>query len=347
MSERTSRPVDAERVGELLGAAVEKVEVIDESAGSANRLRLRVSYRERGLGLPERIFMKRNLVDFSFPPEMYSTEVRIYRDVLPGLPIERPEVYAIDSADDDVEFTILMEDLSNQPGTRVGFVLDEVGPDAVDGLLETLSVLHSAWWGGDRLSRELPWLKPPTQNAAMRFWADVGPRLTHRHLQRGHRAEMVDPARWPEHEWWPAYRRLLEVDETGPHTLLHGDVHASNVYYRDSGPGGLLDWQLALRGCWALDVTYLVITALSPRDRRTHERALIRSYLDRLSAHGVDAPTFDDAWRRYRQNVLYGVMMWLITPNGVHTDDAQRAFLLRCLTAADDLDTMDALRRPV
>lgn len=342
--ETVNRPVDAERMSELLGVEVAKVDVVDETAGSANRLRLRVSYGRHESALPERIFMKRNLADFSFPPEMYSTEVRIYRDVLPNLKIEQPGVYAIDASGDDVEFTILMEDLSVRPDTRVGFVLDDVGADDVDGLLETLSVLHSAWWGGDRLTRELPWLKPPTQNAAMRFWADVGPRLVHRHLQRGHRAEMVDPVRWPEHEWWPAYQRLLEADETGPHTLLHGDVHASNVYYCDSGPGGLLDWQLALRGCWALDVTYLLTTALSPQDRRAHEKDLIRSYLDRLGAHGVDAPSFDDAWLRYRQNVLYGVMMWLITPNGVHTDAAQRAFLDRCLTAADDLDTMQALQ---
>ena len=153
MSEQSSRPVDAERIGKLLGADVEKVELLDESAGSANRLRLRVTYREHGRGLPEFVFMKRNLVDFSFPPEMYSTEVKIYRDVLPGLAIEKPEVYAIETADDDVEFTILMEDLGTRPGTRVGFVLDDVGPDAVDGLLETLSVVHSSWWGGERLSR--------------------------------------------------------------------------------------------------------------------------------------------------------------------------------------------------
>ena len=82
----------------------------------------------------------------------------------------------------------------------------------------------------------------------------------------------------------------------------------------------------------------------SRRRRRSHGRALLGSYLDRLRAHGVDAPAFDDAWRRYRQNVLYGVLMWLITPDGVHTDEAQRAFLLRCLTAAEELETMDALR---
>jgi hypothetical protein len=36
--------------------------------------------------------------------------------------------------------------------------------------------------------------------------------------------------------------------------------------------------------------------------------------------------------------------MWLITPDGVHTDAAQVEYLGRCLAAADDLETMEALR---
>jgi aminoglycoside phosphotransferase (APT) family kinase protein len=342
---RTSddRRVDAGRLSKLLGVQVGAVEIVDESSGSANRLRLRVRYEKDQPRLPERLFLKRHLADFNFPTEMYSTEVRIYRDVLPRTPIEQPTVYAIDSDPSDVEFTIVMDDLSARSDTRVGFVLDPATPDDVDGLLETLAVLHSTWWGGDRVSKEFPWLTTPKTNAPMQFWAEVGPRLTRRHLSRGHRADLVDEIRWPQNEWWPAFDRLLDANETGPHTLLHGDVHASNIYYRDNGPGGLLDWQLALRGCWALDVTYLLITALTPADRRAHEVDLLRGYLDRLRAAGVEAPAFEEAWLRYRQNVLYGVLMWLITPDGVHTEDAQRCFLQRCLTAAEDMETMRAL----
>ena len=118
------REVDAARLSRLLGVAVTDVEVLDETAGSANRMRLRLTYAEATSALPEVMFLKRNLADFSFPAEMYSTEVRIYRDVLPGLGIEQPAVYAIEAADDDVAFTILMEDLGTRPGARVGYVLD-------------------------------------------------------------------------------------------------------------------------------------------------------------------------------------------------------------------------------
>jgi aminoglycoside phosphotransferase (APT) family kinase protein len=83
-------------------------------------------------------------------------------------------------------------------------------------------------------------------------------------------------------------------------------VHAGNVFYADGGTrGGLLDWQLSLRGNWSLDVGYIVQTALTPEQRGLHERELLRGYLARLGALGVPAvPTFDDAWLRYRQSAI-------------------------------------------
>jgi aminoglycoside/choline kinase family phosphotransferase len=266
----------------------------------------------------------------------------VYRDVLPSLDLEHPEVFAIEAEDDDVAFTILMEDVSQRPGVRVGSVLDPTTPDDVDRLLDSLARLHAAFWGRPE---RVGWATLPRDNAPMRFWREIGPRLTHTHLATGHRGALVDAARWPEAAWWPAFDRLVELDSTGPTTFLHGDVHAGNVYHVAGGAGGLLDWQLALQGCWALDVTYLVVTALSPDDRAAHERGLLDRYLERLRGHGIDPPSPDEAWLRYRQNVLYGIMMWLITPEGVHAEAAQAAFLGRCLVAAEDLETMDALRR--
>jgi hypothetical protein len=296
--------------------------------------------------LPPTVFVKRNLERFSFPTEMYANEVRIYRDVLPGSGLEAPAVFALETApDDDACFVIVMEDLSERPGARLGHVLEPVTPDDVDGLLETLSRLHATWWDSPGLSRLLPWAKEPRRDPAMTFWSEVGPRLTRNHLQRGHRAHLVDQRRWNPDLLFEAFRRMVEACSGGPLTLLHGDVHAGNVYYVKGGPGGLLDWQLSLRGNWALDVTYLLTTALTPADREANEQALLAGYLGRLRARGIAPPSDDEAWLRYRQHALYGVMMWLITPQGVHTDEAQGEFLRRCLAAADDLGTLDALRK--
>src|ERR687892_340306 len=201
------RVIDVDRLNRLLRQGHPDVEVVavrelDASEGSASRVRLAVEYAPAAdAGLPPTMFLKRNLARFGFPGEMYSTEVRLYRDVLPGLPIETPAIYAVESAPDDVRFTLLMEDLGARPGARLGIVTEPTTPDEAASVLDTLVVLHAAYWGGDRLAREL-----------------------------------------------------------------------------------------------------------------------LRHYLDGLTAAGVAAPSFDEAWLRYRQNVLYGVLMWLITPDGVHTD---------------------------
>jgi aminoglycoside phosphotransferase (APT) family kinase protein len=348
-TERSDRTIDATKLMALLspkhpGVQIDHVEILNDSSGSANRLQLELTYAPGAdAGLPARMFLKRNLPKFSFPPEMYTTEVRVYRDLLPGTGIETPGVFSIAANADESEFTILMEDIGIRPGARLGFVLDPTSPDDVDGVLATLAKLHSTFWGDDVVGRRVPWAKPPLQDASMQFWAKIGPNLVRNHLKSGHRADIFDPARWNVDAFWLAFARMVEIDSESPHTFLHGDVHAGNIYYVAGGDGGLLDWQLSLRGCWALDVGYLLTSALTGEDRRAHERPLLQGYLDRLRAAGVDAPSADEAWLRYRQNALYGVMMWLITPDGVHTDEAQIEYLTRCLGAADDLETLDAL----
>ena len=72
----------------------------------------------------------------------------------------------------------------------------------------------------------------------------------------------------------------------GPQTLLHGDPHIANTYLLPDQSGGFLDWQLMIKGRWAHDVTYLLITGLATEDRRTHERALLSYYLDELRRFG-------------------------------------------------------------
>ena len=45
-------------------------------------------------------------------------------------------------------------------------------------------------------------------------------------------------------ENYPAAVRLIDK---GPQTVLHGDSHPGNIYFRD-GKAGLLDWQVVKRG---------------------------------------------------------------------------------------------------
>ncbi len=325
------------------GVEVTSVTVLDETSGSASRLRLDLEFAAGcDRGLPDRMFLKRNLEEFGFPEEMYTTEVRYYQDLHPELDIEQPAVYAV-HADRPTSFSILMEDLGRRPGASLGIVTRPTSVEEAAGVLDSLAGLHARYWNQPGLINDLAWLDRTDNSVTIKFWQQIGPRLVRRHLERGHRVGAVDLTRWSEERMWAAFARLAVENAKPPITVLHGDVHAGNVYYVDGVRGGLIDWQLMLTGCWALDVGYLLQTALDPQTRALRERDLLAGYLDALGRRGVPPPTFDDAWLRYRMQPVWGVMMWLITPGGVHSDEVQLKSLSRCLAAGDHLDTLAAL----
>ena len=39
----------------------------------------------------------------------------------------------------------------------------------------------------------------------------------------------------------------------------------------------------------------------------------MRHYLDELGSHGVDAPSFEEAWERYTLGFTWGYFLWVIT----------------------------------
>ncbi|MDH3212867.1 MAG: ecdysteroid 22-kinase family protein [Myxococcales bacterium] len=138
---------------------------------------------------------------------------------------------------------------------------------------------------------------------------------------------------------WASQRVLAK----GPCTLLHGDTHVGNTYLLPDGSGGFLDFQLLVRGHWANDVTYLLLTALDPETRRKHERELIGFYLDALRRHGLaEPPAADEAWRCHRLAVLWGLVIgWLITPPVNYGPAITEANLSRLVTACEDLEAFE------
>ncbi len=342
------RVVTAEYLNRVLqptNPAVDVVAVrcIDESEGSASRLRLEVTYAPGcDAGLPSRIFLKRHLAEFGFPQEMYTTEVNYYRELHGQLDMEKPALYGVQT-EGPTDFAILMEDIGQRQGARLGIVTQPASVADVAGVLKTLATLHARFWQHD-LGNAMPiWLQPADTAATVKFWQKIGPRLVARHLERGHRVGSIDLHAWPHDRMWAAFAKLAEYNALPPLTALHGDVHSGNVYYLDGAPGGLLDWQLMLRGSWALDVGYLLQTALTPDERAANEVDLLRGYLADLARLGVERPSFEEAFLQYRRQPIWGVMMWLITPAGVHNNEVQLTNLQRCVAAANDLETFEAL----
>jgi aminoglycoside phosphotransferase (APT) family kinase protein len=71
------------------------------------------------------------------------------------------------------------------------------------------------------------------------------------------------------------------------------------------GVVGFLDWQVARRGNFSLDLGYFLQGAITTDDRRRHERALLEEYRNALAVPDAEMPSLDEIWLRYRASAAY------------------------------------------
>jgi Phosphotransferase enzyme family len=249
-------------------------------------------------------------------------------------------VYAavIDEVDED--FLLVMEDLTERnadPRDATRPLSVEQAADGVRGLAR----MHGQYWGLRIERPELDWLEPfvpwegmgaaPLQAALDRL-GDDAPASVHA-LSIGALIEDV----------WKPYIRTLTV---GPPTLLHGDAHVGNTYLLPDGTVGFLDWQVARRGNFSLDLGYILQGALTTEDRRAAERTLVEEYRGALGLPADELPSSDEVWLRYRASVAHGLTLWLCTASAGELwqrPDIALALAQRYSAAYEDLGTAQAL----
>ncbi len=334
------------------GVRVEGVTVIDIArrgdglASTADRVILGLDFAEgTDCGLPERVLLKTTLDRSHIPDVMYQNEVRFYRELRPEIEIEAPAVFASIFDPDTTQFGVVMEDLTLRDA-RFPNATTPVSIEAVRSIVEALARLHASYWRSPRFSTDLAWLATPCSGGMFPVFKNLGHELISDQLRRHEfKRELIAPLGRSFDQLWEDLWKLQSILDSDPCTLLHGDPHIANTYLLPGDQGGLLDWQLTVRGRWSHDLTYLLITGLSTELRREHERELIGLYLDRLAAAGVsEPPSADEAWQLYRQSVVWGLVIgWLITPPENYGEPITRANIERLVTAAQDLETFAAL----
>jgi Phosphotransferase enzyme family len=241
------------------------------------------------------------------------------------------------------------------PGTRHGVVITEdvvadggvfldgrstYTPEQTAASLSELAKLHAATWMQPPWATT-PWLKSRF-GGAVQVWgesatvAKIDGNLNGAN-GRGVPTELRDVQRLLD-----VYRAMIvalaEAESTSPWCVIHGDPHLGNLFLNAAGLPCLLDWQLVQRGMWYVDVGYHIASTLTVDDRRTSERELLRHYLERLAEHGVQAPSWDAAWRAISCGVLHGFFLWSIT---THVEPRLIEILLHRLgTAAADHEAL-------
>jgi hypothetical protein len=276
---------------------------------------------------------------------MYENEVRFYREIRDELDIEAPRVFASHFDPPTGRFGLLLEDLTAR-GARFPSALDPVSLTEVRSLLGNLATLHARFWDSPRFATELSWVPTPMGGGMFDVFDTIGLELIEDQVARHpFKADLIAPLGRTVAQMWEPLWQVQRQHTMAPTTLLHGDPHVGNTYLLPGGLGGLLDWQLMVRGSWAHDVTYLLITALDTEVRRAHQRDLLAGYLDRLRAAGVEGvPTLDAAFARYRAAALWGLVIgWLICPPENYGPEITAANITRMVAAVEDLDTFAAI----
>ena len=227
-------------------------------------------------------------------------EVAFYREVVPrSLGLRVPRCHHAAVGDDPDRWVLVLEDLGDAAQTPyVG------GPDGhhlrAELAIDALADLHARWWQADHRFDWMPGFDGRGVGGLRDAWLGAIPIFLDRY---GHLIPEVT-AGWLR-RFAPTLPDWSDRAAGEPLTIVHADYRLDNLVF---GPGGdtvtMIDWQTALRGPAAMDLTSFVATALTIDDRRRWEAELIERYLDQLAAAGVDV---DPTWfaRSYDENLLW------------------------------------------
>ena len=231
-------------------------------------------------------------------------EADFYSFVAPKVTTRVPDMVTSVVDRGNQQAVVIMRDLIVD-GATFCTALDPLTRDDAASSLEQIARLHAA----SSLLDEAPWITRRIADLAQARYVTVEQLQD---MLDGPRGEGLPSGTRNAERLVAGMRALASADQKRPEFLVHGDSHAGNLY-RTAGGMGLIDWQLLQRGGWALDVAYHIAAVLPVEVAETEERTLLDHYLTVAKTLGCTMPERDEAWRQYRQAVLYGYYLWAIT----------------------------------
>lgn len=287
------------------GAPVSAVETVEVLKTVATKVRFAVTFE--GSGVRQGFCLKGLLDVDEMTARGGSTcvlEGDFYSKVAPTVNVRVPEAVAVVTNREALQSVLIMRDLI-AAGAHFCSALEAFDTDQALASLGQLAQLHM----GSAFLEGAPWIKPRAAELARANYVSAGQL---QELMDGPRKEGVPAKVLDAAQLIDGVKELANRDEARPQFMIHGDSHAGNNF-RTAGGQGLIDWQLLQKGGWALDVAYHLCAVLPVELAETEERRLMGEYLAMMRAGGFDMPGEEEAWRQYREAVMYGYYLWAIT----------------------------------
>jgi hypothetical protein len=241
------------------------------------------------------------------PTRIYEREHRFYRELADESPVRTPRIFHITCTTapeaHDEEYLLLIEDLGR---LTLGDQVAGVTPDQARAALVGLAAHHARFWNGAGLENAdfIPVINGPLNQAGSAIYESSLPGFMAAFgtVIKPELADFVDN--------YAAMRpQILDDLAAMPHTLVHFDFRADNLFFDHDGSIVVIDWQAISQGGGVADVGYFLSQNLSTEDRRAHETELLRAYHDALVANGVSDYPFDRFVTDYRVGISCG---WMI-----------------------------------
>jgi hypothetical protein len=241
------------------------------------------------------------------PTRIYEREHRFYGEVAAQSPVRTPAVYHVtcDPADapSDEHYMLLMENLADLTlGDQVAGVSLAQARAALVGLARH----HARFWNGAGLEAAdfIPVINGPLNQAGSAIYDASLP---------GFMAAFADSIKPELAEFVANYAaarpQVLDDLAAMPHTLVHFDFRADNLFFEADGTVVVIDWQAISQGGGAADVGYFISQNMTTESRRAHEADLLHAYHDTLIANGVTGYDFDTLATDYKVGISCG---WMI-----------------------------------
>ncbi len=323
------------------GAEVTSVEVLDQHSGTTGRMRLGLAHAPGHDG-PASVFVKLPPFDNAQRKLVAATgmgrrEARFYAGPASEAPLRVPHCFYAAHGEDKSEFVMVLEDLEAS-GCTFTNRLETGAEEHGQNVIEALARLHARFWEDRRFADELSWVRPAMRgsrgaqfiaSALEQFGDDSPPVFT----------ELC-------HLYMENDDRICELWDEGEQTLIHGDTHAGNQFV-DGDQVGFYDWAVISCSPGIRDVSIYLGNSCPTEVRRAEQRNWLHAYHQVLVDAGIDAPSFEILWERYRRGVLYAWVASTTTASMGSTwqpIEVGMAGMTRSTQTCADLDTVGAFR---
>jgi len=335
--------------GEVSSIEQEIETTLSDIANASTFFSLKVNYSQESLGhLPSKILMKMMKPIFY---DITQKEIDFYDDAMnTKVPLPLLTCYGTEKSPDIKQGYLLLENLTQTHHPIQAMLslsqnqIEDAIKEAIAEAITVLAKVHAYWWNHSNFGESTSETHSgegvrnairALENLYPQFADFLGDDLSEK------RRKVYDLV----FEKLPV---LLgsRLSSTKRLTLLHGDAHLGNFLFpnhKNEGQCILLDWQNWEIGWGVKDLSYMITLNMSPEDRRTAERPILKFYLEELQKQQIDY-IWEELETDYRICVIYNLLI-PVMQYFVHVSSSiWRPNIERGFDAFEDLDCLELLR---